>query len=242
MIRKVSIGNLNLTKGNALVCVPVSGKNKEELTRAIEALNKENFDFIEWRIDGLQEKDFREIYSFVKLSLYKIPLLITYRTEKEGGVGAASADDYENIIRALIDLKPEAVDIELSSPYSKELCDYAKEIGVTSVISYHNFEYTNEDADILNKIKEMKATSADVYKLALMPKSFQDTLRVLDLSLKINETDFPSVLISMGDLGKISRVACNQTGTAFTFASSLKGSAPGQMEAGFVKKILSEIK
>ena len=241
MNRETALGNKKLIKGNALVCVPVSGENKEELTLFIEKLNKEDADLIEWRIDSLKE-DFTELYPFIKESVYPLPLIITYRTKREGGMGEISEEEYMNTVKKAVDMGADAVDVELSSENSSELINYAKEKGVKTVVSYHNFEYTDGDEEIYAKLNKMKETSADIYKMAFMPRSFSDTLRVLEISEKVNREDFPSLFISMGDLGKISRIAANQSGAPFTFASAFKVSAPGQMDAKLIKGLLNEIK
>ena len=241
LIRDVFIGNKKLIKGSALVCVPFSGINKEELALFIEKLNKENADLLEWRIDSLKD-DFAELYPFIKEKLAPLPMIITYRTKNEGGFGDCDNEAYVNIVKKAINIGADAVDIELSSENSFELINYAKEKGVKTIVSYHNFEYTEKNEEIYAKLHKMKESAADVYKMAFMPKTFGDTLRILEISEKVNRDDFPSLFIAMGDLGKISRIAANQTGAPFTFASAFKESAPGQMDAKLVKSLLNEIK
>lgn len=240
MERKVNIGKFPLIKGSALICIPISGKNKEELYKELEALKNSEFDFAEWRIDFLEE-DLADCYKFIKEKA-GFPLLVTCRTKKEGGNGDMEASEYCKLIKEIISLKPEVVDIELSSGYGEALCREAKEKGVTTIISYHNFKYAESDAEILSIIEKMRETQADIYKLALTPLSFSETLRILNINSKLSESDFPLLLIAMGEIGKATRILCNQSGAAFTFASAYKGSAPGQMEASFVKNILDELK
>ena len=241
LIREVFIGNKKLIKGNALVCVPISGKNKEELALFTKKLNIEDADLIEWRIDPL-EGDFTALYPFIKERVYPLPLIVTYRTKKEGGFGNSGNEEYVKIIKEAINMGADAVDIELSSESSFDLIKYAKEKGVKTIASYHNFEYTDRNEEIYTKLNKMQESGADIYKMAFMPKSFSDTLRVLEISWKVNMENFPSLFISMGELGKISRIASNQSGAPFTFASAFKESAPGQMDAKLIKGLLNEIK
>ena len=241
LIREVFIGNKKLIKGSALVCVPVSGENKKELTLFLDNFNKEDADLVEWRIDSLKE-DLVELYPFIKNKVAPLPLIITYRTKTEGGFGDCDNEAYVNIVKKAIDIGADAVDVEISREHSFEIVKYAKEKGVKTIVSYHNFKYTDSDEEIYAKLHKMKESKADVYKMAFMPKTFSDTLRVLEISEKVNRDDFPSLFISMGDLGKISRIAANQSGAPFTFASAFKESAPGQMDAKLVKSLLNEIK
>ena len=78
---------------------------------------------------------------------------------------------------------------------------------------------------------------ADIPKVAYMPHSSEDVLCLLDASLSCRKLlEAPIVSISMGDLGKISRVYAGQFGSDITFAS-LKGStAPGQIKIGDLKR------
>ena len=67
-------------------------------------------------------------------------------------------------------------------------------------------------------------------KLAVMPGNRRDVLNLLQAAVTAEEAlTIPSVTMSMGSLGVISRLSGALTGSAMTFAAAGKVSAPGQI-------------
>ena len=73
-----------------------------------------------------------------------------------------------------------------------------------------------------------------------MPSRERDVLTLLDASLAMKETyaDRPFITMSMSRLGSVSRLAGALTGSALTFATAGRASAPGQLEAAILSEIL----
>ena len=73
----------------------------------------------------------------------------------------------------------------------------------------------------------------DITKLAVMPKCRRDVLRLLEAAVEMEEEkgDRPCITMSMGNLGMISRIAGSLTGSALTFGTAGRASAPGQFSA-----------
>ena len=78
----------------------------------------------------------------------------------------------------------------------------------------------------------------DIAKIAVMPKTMKDTLTILELSSK--EDDL--IAISMGELGKYTRIITPLFGSPITYATGGKPSAPGQLEIEKTRLILKELK
>ena len=109
----VKVRNKVLGEGIPKICVPIVGQTKEAILAEAENITKLPVDVVEWRIDW-----FDEVFDFAKLedvlkdlreTLGDIPLLMTFRTSKEGGEKAIEDDIYADInIRAaqtgLVDL------------------------------------------------------------------------------------------------------------------------------------------
>ena len=70
-----------------------------------------------------------------------------------------------------------------------------------------------------------------------MPQCSEDVLCLLDASISCRKSlNSPLISISMGDLGKISRVYAGQFGSDITFASLKDSTAPGQIKIGDLKR------
>lgn len=79
----------------------------------------------------------------------------------------------------------------------------------------------------------MQDLGADIVKFAVTPRSERDVLRLLDatLAMKEDHNTTPVITMSMGKLGVISRICGEVFGSAVTFGTAGKASAPGQLPA-----------
>jgi 3-dehydroquinate dehydratase-1 len=76
----------------------------------------------------------------------------------------------------------------------------------------------------------MADTSADIIKLAVMPESEKDVDYLLQTTKNVNISQ-PLITMSMGEIGKRSRIEGYEYGSEMTFAvlDGTQGSAPGQL-------------
>lgn len=85
----------------------------------------------------------------------------------------------------------------------------------------------------------MEHFGADIGKLAVTPNNERDVLRLMELTRRANAfVSMPIITMSMGDLGKISRLAGGTTGSVMTFGSLSNASAPGQLPVKALKQII----
>ncbi len=203
---------------------------------------------IEWRVDH-----YREVFSFDEVAetlvlihemLDGLPLLFTFRTLAEGGEQDISIrqyrDLYEHVIHTgLVDM----VDIELFKVESlgKRLIEEIKSLNIPLIISSHDFKETPADPVLLYRLNVMEHFGADIGKLAVTPNNERDVLRLMELTRRANAfVSMPIITMSMGNLGKISRLAGGTTGSVMTFGSlsSDSTSAPGQLPVKALKQII----
>ncbi len=76
-----------------------------------------------------------------------------------------------------------------------------------------------------------------------MPRQVSDVLELLSATEEMLRlyTEKPLITMSMGPLGMISRLSGEAFGSAMTFGSGKKASAPGQIPAEELKKVLDVI-
>ena len=134
------------------------------------------------------------------------------------------------------------MDVELFNEEKnvKTILDTAKEHGVYVIMSNHDFEKTPAKEEIVSRLRKMQEYGADIPKIAVMPKSVDDVITLLDATntMKTQYADRPIITMSMGGTGVISRLAGEVFGSAFTFGAGKEASAPGQIPVAELRKVL----
>ena len=137
---------------------------------------------------------------------------------------------------------PVAVDVEIDRADSDSLIASARESGVPVVASHHNFEATDSADRLLRTFAAMSEAGADVAKVAMMPQEPADVLRLLEATAAADVSAAHPVLgISMGPLGRTSRIMGADFGSCATFAQIGQASAPGQIDAVVLAEILDRV-
>ena len=220
----VCIGNLTLNRSviAAIGENPVSAANKAKLLGA---------DLLELRIDLIPGKPQGVLSELKKLGL---PVIITNRMADQGGLWQGSEDER---IRELLSLLPlaDAVDIELCALDRDRVVIKAKNAGKTVIISTHDFQKTPDNKVMDGIIRKSLEAGADIAKLAVMPGSLCDVLRLLDVTLHAKG---PVCTIAMGATGKHSRVIAPVYGSVMTYGYVETPTAPGQLRIDELKNLL----
>ena len=245
----IKIKNVEIGKGIPKICIPLTGKNREEIIEEMEIVKKSNPDLIEWRVDFFEESDnperVCEMLGTINDSFKQIPVLFTFRTKEEGGEKSIMSEDYVKLLkevseRRLVDI----VDVQVfwygekSEDFIKEL----KETGAVVLASSHHFEGTPSVREMSDALYTMENRGADIVKLAVMPQSGKDVCALLEATMERKEhSNKPMITMSMGQRGMLSRICGELTGSCVTFASGKQASAPGQIKADELKKVLGDI-
>lgn len=184
-------------------------------------------DIIEWRADYLQKSDILDAASIIFKKFKDQKILFTIRTSREGGNITLSNEEYVDLIKVVNKIySPDFIDFEYFS--YKECYDELKGFS-NLVLSYHNFNETPKN--LKNIFKEMSDLSPYVVKVAVMPESNQDVLELMNVTrgFKNQYPEQKYSSMSMGKLGRISRIAGGLTGSSWAYASLGSSSAPGQV-------------
>ncbi|MFW5667724.1 MAG: type I 3-dehydroquinate dehydratase [Acetivibrio ethanolgignens] len=239
--------------GRPKICVPMTANGEVQLAEQLEAIRKICFseekkcvDLLEWRIDFWEniedEKSRKRALEKIHKEFPMLPLLFTFRSRREGGERELSWKKYEGLCRwALAQEEVDILDIELfAEDRVSENILKTKPAGKYILLSNHDFEKTPVQEDILERLSQMDRLGADILKVAVMPKTKADVLTLLEATMEMQErTEKPVVTMSMGRLGLISRLSGEIFGSAITFGTAGKASAPGQIEAGKLFDILN---
>ena len=245
----IKIKNVEIGKGIPKICIPLTGKNREEIIEEMEIVKKSNPDLIEWRVDFLEESDnperICEMLGTINDSFKQIPVLFTFRTKEEGGEKSIMSEDYVKLLKEVSERRlADIVDVQVfwygekSEDFIKEL----KETGAVVLASSHHFEGTPSVREMSDALYTMENRGADIVKLAVMPQSGKDVCALLEATMERKEhSNKPMITMSMGQSGMLSRICGELTGSCVTFASGKQASAPGQIKADELKKVLGDI-
>ena len=195
-------------------------------------------DLMEVRLDVMKFFDLGQIISSAQK-----PLLITYRSKKEGGKGGAPDNVRVDYLLEAVRLGADYIDVEDAMPLEHRDRLFEERGKSRLVLSKHFMKHTPSEETLSNLLKRMAATGAHVVKIVTQARTTLDNLTVLGLIPKAEALGVKTVAFCMGPLGRISRVACPLLGGAFTFAAFDKGqeSAPGQIPAKEMKCMLERL-
>ena len=229
MTKPIQVKNIILGEGMPKICVPLTESKSEEIcTQAVNAKTA-GAELVEWRADFYcnlcNEDDLRD-------TLDGIPLIFTIRTKKEGGNAELSTEEYVRInLAAARTKKADFVDVEVfgEEEEKKSLILQLQKEDCRVIASSHDFEKTEEKEALVRRFKRMDETGADILKIAVMPKNFEDVAAIMQATKEMCTcTSKPLISMSMGSIGSISRIAGENFGSCLTFATVGAASAPGQ--------------
>jgi 3-dehydroquinate dehydratase-1 len=223
----VRLGGLELKRS----VVASIGENPFESANRAKQLGA---DIIEFRTDLMGSDASQSLEDVKGIGL---PVIITNRMKQEGGAWQMSE---ELRIKTLVSLLPlaDAVDIELCADKRDDVVKVAKGAGKTVIISTHNFQKTPRLDVMMGTINESFEAGADIAKLAVMPNSLEDVLRLFEVTLRAKG---PVCTIAMGETGKHSRVIAPIYGSVMTYGCVDNAIAPGQLRVDELKNILGKL-
>jgi len=243
----IQVKNVDLGTGVPKICVSIIGKDQQQIREEAEHIKTLPADIVEWRLDFFEAvtegASIKSALEEITGLLPQLPLMATFRSKKEGGNKEISPAEYaminkELITSGLVDL----VDVELMTDEDivRELTDTAKDHKVAVIISNHDFEKTPPVDIMVSRLVKAAELGGDIPKLAVMATCPKDVTALMEATRQVREDHGigPLITMSMGGIGTISRLSGEVFGSALTFGSAKKASAPGQIDAAELKKII----
>lgn len=248
-MKEITINQLTIGNGIPKICVPVTGKTEEEILIQTEAAAKEQPDLLEWRADFYENLEnavcVEQTAKKIADILGEIPILFTIRTSQEGGMRAYSTEDYVNALLMTKEISCiRLVDVELlkNRDALREPVKELKKAGKIIIASNHHFDRTPSVEKMAEIFSVMEESDADIRKLAVMPKREEDVLALLYATVLAKRNgEKPVISMSMGKLGAVSRVCGEIFGSCVTFGMVGEASAPGQISAAKLRKMLQSL-
>lgn len=192
-------------------------------------------DVIEWRADFLDKNEILTVAPAVFEKFAGREILFTLRTRGEGGQIDLTSEEYLAIIQDIQSIyHPDFIDFEFYS--HREVFEQMLEFS-NLVLSYHNFQETPEN--MMEILSELTSLSPKLVKVSVMAHNEQEVLDLMNYTrgFKTLNPEQDYVTISMGKVGKISRLTADLTGSSWSYASVGEESAPGQIPLENMRRI-----
>ena len=234
----IKVRDIEIGAGAPKIIVPIVGVTKDDIIAEAKTFDSIPVDVVEWRVDWFENvfefDKVEEVLKELRDALGNIPILMTFRTSKEGGEKAIEPEAYAELnIKAAQTGYVDFVDVEIftGDEIVKQIIDGVHAAGVKVVASNHDFFKTPAKADIIYRLRKMQDMGADIPKIAVMPQNKRDVLTLLSATEEMvtDYADRPIITMSMAGTGVISRLCGEVFGSSMTFGAAKKASAPGQM-------------
>lgn len=233
-MRRVEVNGLVFGEGEMKICIPVCEKTLDAAVKEIREIKKTKAQMVEWRLDYFEEnvaESAKEIFA----AAGHMPVLCTFRTKSEGGEKDIDLESYFSMYADLAECGAKMIDLELNicgavEAYTMQFISYLHSLGVVVVMSHNNFEETPPREEIKQMYELMRLLNADLPKIAVMPKDQRDVMSLFTAMAEVSETCWPLIGISMGGIGRVSRVRASIFGCAITFATREKTKNPGEID------------
>lgn len=251
MTKVLNIKGIAIGEGRPKLIVPTTGELASEMLASVQKLAAvKEIDVVELRLDYLVNAlDKTAVAALTRQVAEHLPekiLLVTFRTQAEGGAAAISDADYGQLyLEILQNGSVDLLDLEMfrSEAIVREVVSQAHKQGVSVVMSSHDFEKTPPKEEIVRRLRQQQTLGADILKIATMPQNAGDVLNLMAATWEVHSqhSDKPLLTMAMGGVGVASRLLGELTGSALTFGMVGKTSAPGQIAAADLHTVLEII-
>lgn len=197
-----------------LLCATVMAETTGALRARRDAAH--DADLVELRLDAVRNPDVAGA-----LTGRRCPVIVTCRPRWEGGQFDGSEEERRRILVDALTQGADYVDLEWHSGLDSLV---AERQGRNVVLSMHDFEGVPKD--LAEQYRAMRATGAEVVKVAVHAERLSDLLPLLELGGTATELS-RLVVIGMGQAGLPSRVLAAKFGSCWAYAGTV---ASGQID------------
>ena len=241
----------------AIVCV----LRELSISKALTALRC-GADAVELRLDLFkpEEREATRVKAFVEAlrEKAKAGVILTNRSASEGGKFEGSEDERLSLLKEALEAsEADAVDVEYFAEPRKraEIVALSRKLNATVIFSFHDFAGMPDTAELENLALKMHAEGADIAKIAVTPKTAEDALKLLELTLKLKASNASKAgkgevagekgvaFIGMGSVGRHLRVLAPIYGSALTygFLEGEESVAPGQLSISELRNMIDKL-
>lgn len=213
-------------------CLPLKVKTiSDALALAEQAL--QNTQHVELWVDYLESVDIGKLKKLIQK--YPARIVLVFRRDKLDPP-IMNEDTKRKILTAAARLNV-LVDLDITTQQNDIAFYTAQDRHGTFIASFHDYSQTPKDLDEI--IDTMTNFKPDLYKVATLCRTDNDAGRLIELKRQLEQKNIRSIVVGMGEKGRLARLVCDFWGNELVFAptSDDKATAPGQ----FTRTELEEI-
>ena len=242
----LKVKNKVFGNGKPLVCVSVMDAKKDDIVAEVLRLTEAKAEMIEWRVDAFEGveslNDVREVLQEIAPLIKDTVFVFTFRSKEQGGLCSLCSEKVYDLHQVAAESHVvDFIDVEYfyTEDADVEVYDLQK-MGTRVITSHHDFHETPSSDVLFMLLEQMKHSNADIVKLAMMPNTTEDVLRLLEETNHFHKRypNQPLITMSMGKMGMISRISGETFGSCVTFGAGKNASAPGQIPMDELERIL----
>lgn len=246
----LNVKNKIIGEGKPLVCVSVMESKKADIVDEVKRLVDEKVEMVEWRVDAFEGVEspnaVREVLKELATLVKNTILVFTFRSKEQGGQHSMDSEKIYDLHQVAAESKVvDFIDLEYFYTDDADVEIYnLQKMGAKVITSHHDFHETPSSNVLFMLLEQMKHSNADIVKLAMMPQSAEDVLRLLEETNHFHKRYpmQPLITMSMGKMGTISRVCGELFGSCVTFGAGKNASAPGQVPVAKLEEILEVLR
>lgn len=243
------VKNKVIGNGKPLICISVMDSEINGIIEEIKRLIANGAEMIEWRVDafsGVRSPNaVRQVLKEVAPLIENTIFVFTFRSKEQGGGCSLSSEKVYDLHQVAAESKvADFIDVEyFYTEDADEEIHTLQKMGTKVITSHHDFHETPSSDVLFMLLEQMNHSNADIVKMAMMPNSTEDVLRLLEETNRFHKRypKQPLITMAMGKLGVISRVAGETFGSCVTFGAGKNASAPGQIEMKKLQQILDAL-
>lgn len=238
--------NLNDRTEYPKICLSLTGSTIKELLQQIAVAIEGEADLVEWRGDTYHwfysVERVMEVLPIIKEKLKQIPLIFNFKCSKNGGENSISVAEYRELyLQVAASSYVEFIDMDLDfinhlgHNFVKEL----KRQNLKIILSDYSLKETPAPSLLLFRLNLMEHLGADIGKIVAMPNDRQDVFSLMELNIQAEAfVTIPIVTISLGKIGRLSRISCGLSGSFITYASVDKIEQDGRLPITALKQTI----
>ncbi len=196
------------------ICIPIREKESEQVLQKIALAEQAAADLIEIWLGEIKKPDIKEYIRATKL-----PILVNCKGQEEQGSFTGKSKEKQALLLDAIQAGASYVDISADSD-EEIISEIIKNKGdVKIILSKHYFSGTPGLPHLTTELAKIQKFQPDIVKFAAMPRTFKDVVTMIRLAEKLSSKHISHIVISMGKLGKITRIASPVLKNEIMFAS-----------------------
>lgn len=216
-------------------CLPIIA-NDSATVKSLLANNLDNYGYFEVWLDYLTDQRSELVEELSRI--YGARMIFLFRRQQLESIKMALSERQE-LIKVLAHSNS-FLDLDISTQQDEYAYLKNNDVSELNLISsFHNYGCTPDDKKLNDIVRLMGDYHPTVYKLACFCERREDAVRLLRLTLGLEEQGKKYIVLGMGEHGAITRVFGTLWGNEMIFAplSDKYSSAPGQLNRDELEQI-----